>query len=71
MDETAILPELSRILGEVLDDSTIALTMTTERADVPGWDSFAYINFIVGVETASSRSPRWILPPMWAPSCAP
>ena len=52
MDETAILAELSRVLAEVLDDATVSLTMTTERADVPGWDSFAYINFIVGVESA-------------------
>jgi acyl carrier protein len=25
--------------------------MTTVRDDVPGWDSFAYINFIVAIES--------------------
>jgi acyl carrier protein len=24
--------------------------METKRADVPGWDSFQYVNFIVAVE---------------------
>ena len=33
----------------MLDDS-IALTMETRREDVPNWDSFNYINFIVAVE---------------------
>ncbi len=54
MTEAEILVSLSRILGEVLDDESVTLAMTTERTDVPGWDSFAYINFIVGVETAFS-----------------
>lgn len=33
----------------MLDDS-IDLTMETRREDVPNWDSFNYINFIVAVE---------------------
>ena len=33
----------------MLDDS-IALTMETRREDIPDWDSFNYINFIVAVE---------------------
>jgi acyl carrier protein len=33
----------------LLDDS-IVLTMDTKREDIPDWDSFNYINFIVAVE---------------------
>ena len=45
-----ILTVLTRILRDLLLDDSIALTMETRREDVPNWDSFAYINFIVAVE---------------------
>jgi acyl carrier protein len=44
------LATLTQILRDLLGDDTIELTMATEREDVPGWDSFAYINFIVATE---------------------
>ncbi len=50
MSEQEILDTLSEILGDLLGDSSLALTMQTRRADVPGWDSFNYVNFIVAVE---------------------
>jgi acyl carrier protein len=50
MSEQAILNTLSEILGDLLGDGSLALTMQTRRADVPGWDSFNYVNFIVAVE---------------------
>jgi acyl carrier protein len=50
MTENDILSSLSRILRDLLFDDTIILTMDTRRQDVPGWDSFNYINFIVVVE---------------------
>lgn len=50
MPDLEVLVVLSRILSDLLGDEGIVLTMTTGRADVPGWDSFSYINFIVGVE---------------------
>jgi acyl carrier protein len=50
MDEQQTLEALSRILGDLLFDSSIELKRDTARADVPGWDSFAYVNFIVAVE---------------------
>ena len=31
-------------------DNSIALTMETRREDIPDWDSFNYVNFIVAVE---------------------
>lgn len=41
---------LTRILSDLLGDDSIVLTMDTVRDDVPGWDSFNYVNFIVAVE---------------------
>jgi acyl carrier protein len=50
MTDQDILSRLTRILRDLLSDDAIALTMETKRDDVPNWDSFAYINFIVAVE---------------------
>ena len=50
MTEQDVLRTLSRLLGDLLSDSSIALTMTTARSDVPNWDSFTYVTFIVAVE---------------------
>lgn len=50
MTDDEILAKLSSILGSLLGDDSIRLTAETTRADVPGWDSFAYVNFIVAVE---------------------
>jgi acyl carrier protein len=50
MTDQDILDRLTRILRDLLSDDSIALTMETKRDDVPNWDSFAYINFIVAVE---------------------
>lgn len=45
------LRSLSNILRALLGDDSINLDMGTRREDVAGWDSFNYVNFIVGVET--------------------
>ena len=45
-----ILTTLTRILRDLLLDDSIVLTMETRREDIPNWDSFNYINFIVAVE---------------------
>jgi len=50
MTDHEVLDTLSRILGELLSADSLELTMETRRSDVPGWDSFNYINFIVAVE---------------------
>lgn len=51
MTEQERLTMLTRILRDLLADDTIILTMDTVREDIPAWDSFAYINFIVAVES--------------------
>jgi len=51
MTEQQKLATLTQILRDLLGDDSIALTMQTAREDVPGWDSFNYINFIVAVES--------------------
>jgi len=45
-----ILAAFTRILRDLLLDDSVVLTMDTRREDVPNWDSFNYINFIVAVE---------------------
>jgi acyl carrier protein len=50
MTEQERLATLTRILRDLLGDDSIELTMLTTREDVPGWDSFCYVNFIVAVE---------------------
>jgi acyl carrier protein len=51
MTHEEILSAFTQILGDLLLDDSIVLTMETRREDVPSWDSFNYINFIVAVET--------------------
>jgi acyl carrier protein len=50
MTDPERLATLTRILRDLLGDDSIELTMQTAREDVPGWDSFCYVNFIVAVE---------------------
>ena len=50
MNQTEILSSFTRILRDLLLDDSIELTMETRREDVPNWDSFNYINFIVAAE---------------------
>jgi acyl carrier protein len=50
MTDQEILSKFTRILRDLLLDDSIELTMETRRDDIPNWDSFNYINFIVAVE---------------------
>ena len=50
MMDQEILIAFTRILRDLLLDDSIVLKMGTRREDVPNWDSFNYINFIVAVE---------------------
>jgi acyl carrier protein len=50
MTDQEILEKFTRILRDLLLDDSIVLSMETRRQDVPNWDSFNYINFMVAVE---------------------
>jgi len=50
MTEQDVLATFTRILRDLLMDDSIVLKLDTLRPDVPGWDSFAYVNFIVAAE---------------------
>ena len=50
MTDQEILSIFTRILRDLLLDNSIVLSMETRRQDVPNWDSFNYINFMVAVE---------------------
>jgi acyl carrier protein len=45
-----VLSKFTDILRDLLAEDSIELTMETRREDVPGWDSFNYINFTAAVE---------------------
>jgi acyl carrier protein len=50
MTDRQLLEVFTRVLRDLLGDDAIVLEPHTTRADVPGWDSFKYVNFIVAVE---------------------
>ena len=50
MTDQEILSTFTRILRDLLLDDSIVLSMGTRREDIPRWDSFNYINFMVAVE---------------------
>jgi acyl carrier protein len=51
MTDQDVLNRLTQILRDLLSDDSIVLTMDTRRDEVANWDSFAYISFIVAVES--------------------
>lgn len=51
MTDQELLDVFTQVLRDLLMDDDIVLKMDTRRADVPNWDSFAYVNFIVGAES--------------------
>jgi acyl carrier protein len=50
MTDQDILGVFTQVLRDLLLDDSIVLSMETRRQDVPNWDSFNYINFMVAVE---------------------
>jgi acyl carrier protein len=50
MTDQEVFTRLTRILRDLLGNDSIILTPQTTRPEVPGWDSFNYVNFIVAVE---------------------
>ena len=50
MTSQEVLSIFTRILRDLLLDDSIELTMDSRREEIPGWDSFNYINFTVAVE---------------------
>jgi acyl carrier protein len=50
MTDQEILRIFTQILRDLLLDDSIMLSMETRRQDIPNWDSFNYINFMVAVE---------------------
>ena len=50
MTDDQLLAVFTRTLRDLLMDDSIDLACDTRRSDVPNWDSFAYVNFIVAIE---------------------
>lgn len=50
MTDEDIIDALTQILRDLLFDESLLLSAETVRAEIPEWDSFAYVNFIVAAE---------------------
>jgi acyl carrier protein len=50
MTDRELLDLFTRTLRDLLGSDSIELKLTTTRGEVPNWDSFNYVNFIVAVE---------------------
>ena len=50
MTDQELIDSFTKILRDLLGNDSVELGMQTTRADVPNWDSFSYVNFIVVVE---------------------
>ncbi len=50
MSDSELLTLFGGLLGDLIGREPPALTMSTRREEVSGWDSFTYVNFIVAVE---------------------
>jgi acyl carrier protein len=50
MTDAEILETLTRILRDLLGEPGIVLTPATTRPEIPRWDSFSYVTFIVAAE---------------------
>ncbi len=47
-----ILEQIGQVLADVFDDDELTVTEETTAEDVDGWDSFAQMQIIAGVEEA-------------------
>lgn len=50
MTDQDLLAKFTQILRDLLANDAIVLHPETTRSDVPEWDSFSYVNFIVAIE---------------------
>lgn len=50
MNQPEILERLTKVIGQVVGNDHLVLTLSTTAEDVEDWDSFHHINIIVGAE---------------------
>ena len=50
MNQSEILERLTKLIGQVLGNEDLKLTLQSTADDVEGWDSFNHVNIIVGAE---------------------
>lgn len=50
MTDQQLLDVFTRALRDLLGNDEIVLRLDTTRGEVPDWDSFNYVNFIVAIE---------------------
>ncbi|TWB56660.1 acyl carrier protein [Nitrospirillum viridazoti] len=50
MTENEVLDAITPVFRDIFSDDTLTLTLQTTAKDVAGWDSFAQINILIGIE---------------------
>jgi acyl carrier protein len=50
MTDQDLLDMFTGALRDLLGNDSIVLRMDTTRGEVPDWDSFNYVNFVVAIE---------------------
>lgn len=50
MTREEVYERLNKVFREVFDDDSIELHDETVADDIDGWDSFEFINLVVGIE---------------------
>ena len=50
MTREEVYERLNKVFREVFDDDSIELHDETVADDVDGWDSFEFVNIVVGIE---------------------
>jgi acyl carrier protein len=50
MNGNDILAHVTKVIHDVLDDESIAISLTTTAKDVPEWDSLAHVQLVRAVE---------------------
>lgn len=52
MDRKELLDAISRLLGDIVDDDTLALTEEMTADDVADWDSTNHVRLMIAIESA-------------------
>lgn len=50
MNADEILAQVTKVIRDVVDDESIAISSATTAKDVPGWDSLAHVQLVRAVE---------------------
>lgn len=50
IDEAKFIEKLSEVFREELEQPDLVISMRTQRAELPNWDSLAHVRLVIGAE---------------------